>query len=103
MWLNGLAPRWDIKPATDRAEAVAKIASFDPRRGEYEPRTAFERNFIAGTPARVEAARAQIATSSLEAVATELGRLGAGRKTLIVVSEGFSRSRRRGDDLLPSL
>src|SRR4029079_11324875 len=65
--------------------------------------TAFERNFIAGTPARVEAARAQIATSSLEALATELGQLGAGRKTLIVVTEGFSRSRRRGDSLLPSL
>jgi VWFA-related protein len=102
--LKSLDSLLDIKPAGDRGEAVRKLESFDPRRGDYQPRTAFERNFIAGTPARVESARVQIATSSLEALVTELGRLGADRTTLIVLSEGFTRgSRRRGDDSLPSL
>jgi VWFA-related protein len=102
--LKSLDSLLDIRPTTDRRDAVQKLESFDPRRGDYQPRTSFERNYIAGTPARVESARAQIATSSLEALATELGRLNASRKTLVVVSEGFSRStRRRGDDLLPSL
>jgi VWFA-related protein len=102
--LKSLDSLLDIKPTTDRRDAIQKLESFDPRRGDYQPRTSFERNFIAGTPARVETARAQIATSSLEALATELGRLSASRKTLIVVSEGFTRgTRRRGDDLLPSL
>ena len=102
--LKSLDSLLEIKPAKGPSEAIQKLESFDPRRGDYEPRTAFERNFIAGTPARVESARAQIATSSLEALATELGRLSADRKTLIVVSEGFARNpRRRADALLPSL
>jgi len=102
--LKSLDSLLDIKPTTDRRAAIQKLESFEPRRGDFQPRTSFERNFIAGSPARVESARAQIATSSLEALATELGRLSASRKTLIVVSEGFAKSaRRRGDDVLPSL
>src|SRR5262245_46848154 len=102
--LKSLDSLLDIKPVADRRDAIKKLEAFDPRRGDVRPRTAFERNFIAGSPARVESARAQIATSSLEALATELGRLSDSRKTLIVVSEGFAKSaRRRGDDVLPSL
>jgi VWFA-related protein len=102
--LKSLDSLLDIRPAKDRHDAIQKLESFDPRRGDYQPRTAFERNYIAGTPARVDTARAQIAISSLEALATELGHLGAARKTLIVVSEGFTKGgRRRGDDMLPSL
>src|SRR5262245_18894283 len=102
--LKSLDSLLEIKPATDRSEAIHKLESFDPRRGDYQPRTAFERNFIAGTPVRIDSARAQIATSSLEALVTELGRLSASRKTLIVVSEGFAKAvRRRGDEVLPSL
>src|SRR5262245_4809362 len=102
--LKSLESLLDITPVSDRREAIQKLESFSPRRGDYEPRTSFERNFIAGTPARVEIARAQIATSSLEALATELGRLSSERKTLIVVSEGFVKNgRRRGDEMLPSL
>lgn len=102
--LKSLDSLLDIKAAKSPADAIQKLEAFDPRRGDYEPRTAFERNFIAGTPARVESARGQIATSSLEALATQLGHMSADRKTLIVVSEGFAKnSRRRADALLPSL
>ena len=102
--LKSLDSLLDIRPTTDRRDAIQKLESFDPRRGDYQPRTSFERNYIAGTPARVDGARAQIAVSSLEALATELGRLSASRKTLLVVSEGFARgARRRADELLPSL
>ena len=102
--LKSLDSLLEIQPAKSPSEAIQKLESFDPRRGDYEPRTAFERNFIAGTPARVESARAQIATSSLEALVTALGHLSADRKTLIVVSEGFAtNTRRRADALLPSL
>lgn len=93
----------DIRLTRDRSAAVRAIESFNPRQGDYAPRTPFERNFIAGAPARIEAARAQIAASSLDALATHLGRFSPPRKTLIVVSEGFTRTlRRRGDELLPS-
>ncbi len=46
----------------------------------------------------------QIVTSALNALATHLAGLGASRKTLVVVSEGFSPApRRRGDESLPTL
>ena len=93
----------DIRLTNDRDAAVRAIESFDPRRGDYAPRTSFERNFIAGAPARIDAARAQIAASSLDALAMHLGRFSPARKTLIIVSEGFVRgTRRRGDELLPT-
>jgi len=102
--LKSLDSLLEIKPVKSPSEAIQKLEAFAPRRGDYEPRTAFERNFIAGTPARIESARAQIATSSLEALATELGRMSADRKSLIVVSEGFVKNpRRRSEALLPSL
>lgn len=86
-------------------EAVSRaIAAMEGRKGELEPRNAFEKNYIARSPARVQALRQQIVTSALEALATHLGGLGAARKTLVVVSEGFSGSqRRRGDESLPTL
>jgi len=102
--LKSLDSLLEIKPVKSPSEAIQKLEAFAPRRGDYEPRTAFERNFIAGTPARIESARAQIATSSLEALATELGRMSADRKSLIVVSEGFVKNpRRRSEALLTSL
>jgi VWFA-related protein len=102
--LKSLDSLLEIKPVKSSSEAIQKLESFAPRRGDYEPRTTFERNFLAGTPARIESARAQIATSSLEALATELGRMSADRKSLIVVSEGFAKNtRRRAEALLPTL
>ena len=62
-------------------------------RGEYEPRNAYERDYIAGTPARIEAARNQVALSALNALAVHLGSLADRRKTLVVATEGIGRRR----------
>jgi VWFA-related protein len=88
----------------DRDAARSAIAGFEGRKGDYEPRNAYERNYIAGTPARIEAARAQVALSALNALSIQLGTEGdgpvEGRKTLLVVTEGVTGSeRRRGQDL----
>lgn len=99
-----LDSRLEIRATRDRAAALGAIESFDPRRGDYGARTPFERTYIAASPARIDNTRAQIATSLLEALATYLGRFPPARKTLIVVSEGFSRAgRERGDGLLPGV
>lgn len=86
-------------------EAVRRaIATFEGRKGELEPRGAFEKNYIGASPARVEAVREQIVTSALNALAIHLAGLGPSRKTLVIVSEGFSQApRRRGDESLPTL
>jgi VWFA-related protein len=93
-----------LRLTRDREAARRAIATFEGRKGELEPRSAFEKNYIGASPARVVAVREQIVTSALNALAAHLAGLGASRKTLIVVSEGFSPApRRRGDESLPTL
>jgi VWFA-related protein len=88
----------------DRDAAANAIEGLEGRQGDYRPRTAFERNFIAGAPSRIAAARTQITVSALNALVTHLGASGGGRKTLVMVSGGIPRQRRgRGDEPLPSL
>ena len=58
-----------IRLTEDREAARKSIQGFEGRKGDYEPRNAYERNFIAGTPARIEAARNQVALSALNALA----------------------------------
>ncbi len=93
-----------IQLTRDRDAALRAIESFQGRKGDYTPRTTFEQKYMAAAPPKVDAARAQIASSTLLALASHLGSLGLMRKTLIVVSEGFEcGTRRRGDGLLPTL
>ena len=89
-----------IRLTTDRAEAHRAIETFEGRKGSYEPRNTYEREFMAGTPPRIEAARIQVALSAINALDVQLGSMGDRRKTLVVVTEEIGRAeRRRGQDL----
>jgi VWFA-related protein len=91
----------DIRTTRGRDGARAAIDSFEGRKGEYEPRNAYERNFMAGVPARIESARTQVAISAINALAVHFSHFPDLRKTLIVVSEGMERGdRRRGMEFL---
>jgi VWFA-related protein len=93
-----------IQLTRDHAAARAIVAQFEGRKGSYEARNEYEREFIAGTPARIEATRTQVAWSALNALAVHLGTTPGRRKTLIVVGESLARmERRRGQETLPSL
>ncbi len=93
-----------IRLTADRADARHAIETFEGRKGDYEPRNAYERDYIAGTPVRIEAARTQVAFSAINALAVHLGSLADRRKTLIVVTEEIGRTeRRRGQEYLPTL
>jgi hypothetical protein len=92
-----------LRSITDRAAANEAIQAFAGRRGDYEARNAYERNFMAGVPARIESARAQVVLSAVNALAVHFGSYPDQRKTLIVVSEGIERvERRRGLEYLPT-
>ena len=91
-----------IKPSADRDALRRAIATFDGRKGDYAPRTAFERNYMAQAPAAVRAARAQIVTSALRAIATAIPQFAGSRPVIVLVSDGFERSR-TGRDLPASL
>ena len=79
------------------------IETFAGRKGDYTPTNAFEQNYVAAAAPRVEQVRSQIVISALNALATHLGVVGPGRKTIIVVSEGFVPPPRRRDDQLPTV
>jgi VWFA-related protein len=92
-----------IRLTRDRDAARAIVQEFEGRSGDYAPKHPYERNFMAGTPARIEGARAQVALSAINALAVHLGSVPDRRKTLIVVSEGMGRGeRRRGLEYLPT-
>ena len=46
-----------IRLTRDREAVRRAIESFEGRKGDYEPRNAYERDYIAGTPARIDVAR----------------------------------------------
>jgi VWFA-related protein len=93
-----------IAPTTDRGPALEAIRAFEGRAGDFEARNAYERNFMAGTPARIEQARTQVALSAINAIAVHLASYADQRKTIVVVSEGFGRGeRRRGLEFLPTV
>jgi VWFA-related protein len=93
-----------IRLTRDRDAVRRSIESFEGRKGDYQPRNAYERDYIAGTPARIDVARAQVALSAINALAVHLGSLADRRKTLIVATDSVGRSdRRRGQEYLPTL
>jgi VWFA-related protein len=93
-----------IRLTHDRDAARRIIETFDGRKGVYDARNAYERDYIAGTPARIDAARNQVALSAINALAIHLGSLTDRRKTLVVATEGIGGAdRRRGQEYLPTL
>lgn len=95
---------FEIRLTRDRDAARRIIQGFDGRKGQYEPRNAYERDYIAGTPVRIDAARTQVALSAINALAVHLGSLTDRRKTLIVATEGIGRpDRRRGQEYTPTI
>ena len=86
-----------IRLTRDRDAVRRAIESFEGRKGDYEPRNAYERDYIAGTPARIDAARSQVALSAINALAVHLGSLTDRRKTLIVATETRRPRRARGE------
>lgn len=87
----------------DRAALHGVIDKFEGRRGDYEPRTAFERSYILGDRGRADEQRAQSTWSTLNALTLHLANLGAGRSSLLLVSEQADPVvRRRGFESLPT-
>lgn len=85
----------------DRAAMRSAIESFSGRRDDYTPLTRFEEEFLGRAPAAVRAARAQIVTSAVRALAVRLGELAGGRSAIAFVSEGFAAEGRERERRLP--
>jgi VWFA-related protein len=92
-----------IRLTRDHAALHQAIDKFEGRRGDYEPRSAFERNTIVADRGRADSQRAQTTWSSLNALALHLANLRAGRTSIVLVSEQADPvPRRRGFESLAS-
>ncbi len=78
----------DAHLTRDREPALNAISAFYGRRGDYTPKYPVEETHLR-YPDRIEQIRLDITRGAIAALSMHLGGLTDGRKTLILVSEGF--------------
>jgi VWFA-related protein len=102
--MDPLTPSSAIEFTRDRRALADRVHSLQGRRGVYlPPRSAAEEAQLEAVNWRVEAVegfRHQVTVTAIKAAAAHLGTLREGRKTLILVTEGFGVAP-RGTDFGP--
>jgi VWFA-related protein len=92
-----LDPLTGIRLTADKEALRQAISTFDGRKGDYTPRSPFERNYMAQAPEAVASARGQIVSSALRAIGATLTDSRDMRKAIVLVSDGFARMRMNRD------
>ncbi len=99
---NRLAPQdmvavmYPLTPVTgmtftrNKSALIEAINHFEGRKGDYTPRNEFEDKIAYYPVVQVEQIRNDISISALEGAAIKLGGMRDGRKSIILVSEGFT-------------
>lgn len=78
-------------PFTRNHDSIIRIIEkFDGRKYDYKPMNEFEEQYAYYPVETVERIRNQVSLTGLRALVTGLGTLREGRKTVILVSEGYS-------------
>jgi len=85
-----LTPVSDIQFTRSRSRLISAIQNFEGRKFNYTPRNTFEEQYAQYPAATVERIRNQVTMSALKAAAVRMGSLREGRKSIILVSEGFT-------------
>jgi VWFA-related protein len=98
--IKPLDPLNTIQLKQDRVGLAAIIAALEGRKGDYAPRTDFESSFMSRAPAAADANRTQVVSSALQTLAMRIGAAREGRKSIVLVSEGFTTAMSRGSDRL---
>lgn len=86
-----LTPIDDITFTRNRRQLVSAIENFEGRKFNYRARNQFEEQIEYYPAATVERVRNQVTLSAVKAAAMRLGALREGRKSIILVSEGFTQ------------
>jgi len=85
-----LTPFSTIGYTRNHAAVIDEIEHWDGRRFDYRARNQFEEQYAYYPAEVVERVRNQVSLSALEGLATGLGTKREGRKSIILVSEGYS-------------
>jgi VWFA-related protein len=79
-----------IRMTRDHSAVMRGLQQFLGRKYEYEPKNQFEERYAYYPTEVVERIRTQVSLSAIKALIYHMGSLKEGRKTLILVSEGYS-------------
>jgi VWFA-related protein len=85
-----LTPTGLVSFSRDRGAAVSAVEAFEGRKYDYEPRNQFEEQYAFYPTAVVERVRNEVSLSALRSLVTWLGTVREGRKSVILVSEGYT-------------
>ena len=85
-----LTPLADVILTRDHAQVIRALRVFRGRKYNYDPTNFFEMQYAHYPTTAVERIRNNVSLSALRGLAIHLGGLREGRKSVIVVSEGYS-------------
>ena len=85
-----LTPLFDVQLTRNHAQVVRALQAFEGRKYKYDPRNMFEQRYAHYPTTTVERIRNDVSLSGLKALAIHLGGLREGRKSIIVLTEGYS-------------
>ena len=88
--MHPLMPIYGVQLTRDHAQIVRALRAFKGRKYDYDPINMFERQYAYYPTTTVEKIRNDVSMSALRALAIHLGGLREGRKSIIVLSEGYS-------------
>ena len=87
-----LMPTDLISFSRDREAIARSIDAFEGRKYIYDPRNQFEEQYAYYPAATVERIRNEVSLSALRGLVTWLGSVREGRKSVILVSEGYTNN-----------
>lgn len=85
-----LTPVTDMRLTRNHEGIIRVIEKFEGRKFDYRPRNEFEEQYSQYPVEIVERVRNQVSLSAVEGLAVRLGGLREGRKSIVLVSEGYS-------------
>ena len=85
-----LTPLFDVQLTRNHGQIVNALQRFEGRKYKYDARNGYEQLYNHYPTTVVEKIRNDVSLSALKALAIHLGGLREGRKSVIVLSEGYS-------------
>ena len=85
-----LTPLSMVRMTRDHEAIIEQIERFEGRKYDYEVRNQFEFQYAHAPTMTIEQIRNEVSLTGLRALVTHLGGLREGRKSLILVSEGYT-------------
>jgi len=80
----------DVQLTRDHDAVARAIAEFQGRKYDYRPRNSIEEQYANYPAQTVEQIRNQVSLSALKGLAVHLGGVREGRKSIVLVSEGYT-------------